>query len=221
MQKRSWIQAGWCLLAERPRHSLRNLQQNCLPLPTASDQSPPGLHAFFIPQYPDQSIPAIASLSEHSVSRLPVEGHQPPSLTTSSAAMPGKSAGCSWRRAGAQQMQRARCRHRGAPVGSPPSASQNGTKPHPEPAGWGELNLLPTGFKTAATKGHPAQRRRLARSGLGGHLISSRGGGLLPVLTRKGSLDTSRELLPDKKASDKLPPFFLLLFYFKKRKVLG
>lgn len=40
--------------------------------------------------------------SEYNVKRLIVEGHQPPSLTTLSAAMPGKSTCRSWRGAGAQ-----------------------------------------------------------------------------------------------------------------------
>lgn len=37
------------LVAERPRHSLQNLKQNCPPLPTPANQSPPSPPSFFIP----------------------------------------------------------------------------------------------------------------------------------------------------------------------------
>lgn len=210
-----------CLVSQRPWHSLQNPKRCCLPLPTPANQSPPGLPSFFIPRnIRIKAFLPYPPFSGYNVKRLVVEGHQPPPLTTVSAAMPGKSTRCSWRGAGAQPPARpaSRCPGLAAAIGVHLLACHHllakMVKSHTQrPAGWGELNLSLTGSQTAATaraaqRGVPHKRRKPARLGLGGHLIPGHGGGLLLVLTRKGSLNKSRELLPDKKAWCKLPIFF-------------
>lgn len=154
-----------------------------------------------------------------------VEGHQPQSLTTLSASMPGKSRRCSWRRAGAQPPARPASRWAGlgAAIGvhlltCHHLLAKMVKTPHPAQARWGELNLFPTGFKTADTA-QSAQREAPHKGsnqlGLTGHLISSHGGGLPLLLTRKGPLNKSRERLRDKKESYKHPNFF---FFFVRKK---
>lgn len=146
------------LVAESPHHSLQNLKWSCPPLPAPANPSPPGLH--FSPR--DIQIKAFLPYrpcSECNVKRLTVEGHRPPSLATLPAAMPGQSTRRSWCGAGPQPPARpaSRCAGPGAAVGVHLLACHHllakMVRSHTQrrPAGERELNLFPTGFKTAAT----------------------------------------------------------------------